>query len=113
LGCSGGAVCKLAWASNPPTGAPNYPRGRYPGVPGGPWPTPPLPYPSAETVATLTDPLFPPNPIAYESDWITPTGQTEAYWVSLTANYYDTSQSNPPSPPTWVPPPCAGICTFQ
>jgi PilC-like protein with beta-propeller domain len=111
--CSGGTVCKLAWASNTTIGATNYPRGRWTGVPGGPWTTPPLPYQGAETAATLTDPLFPPNPIAYESDWITPTGQKEAYWVSLTANYYDTSASNPPSPPTWVPPPCAGICTFQ
>jgi hypothetical protein len=111
--CSGGVVCKLAWASDTTIGVTNYPRGRYTGVPGGPWTTAPLPYPSAETAATLVDPLFPPNPMAYSGDWIAPVGQTEAYWLTLIANYYDTSASNPPSPPGFVPAACGGICTNQ
>ena len=111
--CSGGVVCKLAWASNTTIGVTNYPRGRYTGVPGGPWGTAPLPYPSGEPVASLTDPLFPPSPMAYAGDWIASIGAKEAYWVTLIANYYDTSATNPPAPPLFVPPSCGGICTFQ
>ena len=94
--CGPGVICKLAWASNTTIGATNYPRGRYSGIVGGPWGVAPFTYPSAEPAASLTDPLFPPNPVLYRDDWLDPAGSGVAYWVQLMANYYDPSASNPP-----------------
>ncbi len=116
--CSGGVVCKLTWDTDTTVGVTNYPLGRYTGVPYGPGAMPFTtnylpPYPSAEPVASLTDPLFPPSPLAYSGDWIAPTGARDAYWVSLMANIYDPADTNPPSPPLFVPAACGGICSFQ
>jgi hypothetical protein len=95
--CSNGVLCKLSWTSNTTIGATNYPRGRYTGVTGGPWAVAPAAYPSAEPTASLTDPLFPPDPLLYRSDWLTPSG-SGVLLVHLMANYYDPSASNPRRP---------------
>ena len=116
--CNNGVVCKLTWDTDTTVGATNYPVGRYTGVPYGPGGMPFTtnflpPYPSAEPLASLTDPLFPPNPLGYAGDWIMPTGARDSYWVTLMANIYDPSDTNPPSPVLFVPASCGGICSFQ
>jgi len=126
--CSNGVVCKLTWATNTTVGATNYPQGRYTGSPN----FPPLmtgspntgnytpPYPSAEPVASLMDPLFPPAPFGYVGDWAKPTGARDEYWVTLMAQVYDPSLPNPPSPLGFLPGDCGGalpnnpgICNMQ
>ena len=62
--CSNGVLCKLTWATNTTVGATTYPLGRYTGVPylpgGMPFTTNYAPpYPSAEPLASLTDPSLP------------------------------------------------------
>ncbi|HVP59208.1 MAG TPA: PilC/PilY family type IV pilus protein [Myxococcaceae bacterium] len=116
--CNSGVLCKLTWASNTTVGATNYPLGRYTGVPYGPGGMPFTttyvpPYPSAEPAASLTDPLFPPSPLGYSGDWVATTGARDSYWVTLMANIYNPADTNPPSPPLFIPAACGGICTFQ
>jgi len=121
--CSNGQICKLTWATNTTIGASNFPLGRYTGNPNFPpaiTGTPNTgnynpPYPSAEPVASLTDPLYPPGPMAYIGDWARPTGGRDEYWVTLVAQIYDPTDVNPPAP-LFVPGDCGGnpgICTFQ
>ena len=115
--CSGGVLCKLTWDTNTTIGVTPYAQGRYTGVPYGPGAMPFTtnylpPYPSAEPVASLTDPLFPPAPFAYVGDWGAPTGARDQYWVTLMAQIYNPTDTNPPAP-LFVPTTCGGICTFQ
>ena len=108
--CRNGAICKLRWQNNTTIGVTNYPLGRYSN--GGAWvlgtQSSPL-YPAADPLANLSDPLFPPNPMAYSGNWLTGGGLPTQYYVNLDANYFDPSASNPPSPPLFT---CAG-CSYQ
>ena len=117
--CTNGVICKLSWQSNTTLGATNYPNGRYSFLPfaGWPWITSPPGYAAAaDPPGTLLDANFPPNPMAYQADWLTGGGHPTLYYADLMANLYNPSWVNPPQQP--LPGPgerlftCSG-CTYQ
>jgi len=127
--CSSGTICKLTWATNTTVGVTNYPLGRYTGNPNFPpamTASPNVgnylnPFPSGEPVASLMDPLFPPAPDGYMANWARPTGGRDEYWVTLMAQIYQPTLSNPPTPMGFLPADCGGnelandpgICSLQ
>jgi hypothetical protein len=115
--CSNGVLCKLSWQSDTTIGATNFPNGRYSNSPWGGWPwsvAPPGLAPVADPIATLTDPLYPPNPMGYATDWLRGGGHGDNYYVHLMANIYYPPDPNPPSDPTFGDPlfSCS-TCTYQ
>jgi len=108
--CSNGTICKLSWSSSTTIGAVNYPKGRWGNAGSGPFPiaSPTTIYPATEPVASLTDPLFPPNPLAYGSNWLYGDGHGLLYKVNLYANIYDPTLTNPPASQTGC-----STCSFK
>jgi len=96
--CNNGTICKLSWYSSTTISGVTYPKGRWGNAGSGPFPisSPTVIYPSSEPVAQLTNANFPPNPLAYGSNWLYGDGHGLIYKVDLYANIYDPTQTNPP-----------------
>ncbi len=107
--CSNGIECKLSWTSNTTIAGVNYPHGRWSSAGAGPFPyvSPTIIYPTADAAGTLTNPLWPPNPMLYGSNWLYGDGHGLLYKTNLYASVYNPALTNPPPSQTL----CA-TCTF-